>query len=54
MARLNSTRFIPILSILIGLLTILPGAQKLLNDSGMIEEFNNFGMPHWMLLYILV
>ena len=47
-----SNKIIQILSITIGILTVMPGVMKLTASSNMIKEFNEFGLPHWMLIYI--
>ena len=48
----NSCKIFQILSIIIGVLTIMPGVMKLTGSSSMINEFNQFELPHWMLIYI--
>ena len=48
----NSGIMIQILSIIIGILTVIPGVMKLAESSVMIKEFTEFGLPNWMLIYI--
>lgn len=30
----------------------MPGVSKLIGRANMIKEFSEFGLPHWMLIYI--
>jgi uncharacterized membrane protein YphA (DoxX/SURF4 family) len=30
----------------------MPGVMKLIGSADMIKEFDEFGLPHWMLIYI--
>jgi uncharacterized membrane protein YphA (DoxX/SURF4 family) len=37
-----------IICVLLGIFYLIAGALKVCDNTHMIEEFNNFGLPHWL------